>query len=189
MKNKKSICLGIIFFIFALPAFAGSLSKDGCEQKRLAIERELDYARAYNNVNRVRGLERALARIDIYCQGSYENTAIRDGENPWGDSCDAKRSAIERELTYARGYNNVYRVRGLEKALAEVNTHCSDASIRADLEEDLLDAEEEVREREEDLREAQAKGNPKKIARKQEKLDKAQAELELIRVRLQALKK
>lgn len=189
MKNKKSICLGIVFFILALPAVASEPSSDSCTLKRLAIEQELSYAREYNDTNRVHGLEMALSQVNASCQSSQEKTVIGANENPWGDSCDAKRNAIERELTYARGDNTTHRVRGLEKALAEVNTYCSDASIRADIEKEVRDAEDDVREREEDLREAQAKGDSKKIARRQEKLDKAQAKLELMRVRLQVLKK
>lgn len=192
MKNKKSIyaaILGILFCLLSLRVFADTLVNNRCELKRLAIERELDYARTYNNTNRVLGLEMALAQVNMDCQNSQEKVVINAGENPWGDSCDAKRNAIERELPYAREQDNTHRVSGLEKALAEVNTNCSDASIRSDLEKKVLDAEDEVRRREEDLRKAQAKGDRKKIVRRQKKLEQAQTELELMRVRLQALKK
>jgi len=101
--------------------------------------------------------------------------------------CDAKRAALEQELAYARQYGNTHRIQGLERALSNVNTYCTDESLKAELEQDVAQKELEVREREADLREAIAKGDPDKIASREEKLAEARYELAEAKRRLAEL--
>ncbi|MCY1283286.1 Protein YqjC [compost metagenome] len=92
--------------------------------------------------------------------------------------CAAKRQAIEQRIEAAKAHGNSAQQAGLEKALAEVKTHCTDAGLRQEREAKIAEYQAEVRQREADLREAQAKGDPAKIAKRQAKLEEARAELD-----------
>lgn len=93
--------------------------------------------------------------------------------------CDAKRSSIENEITFARAHGNVKRVEGLETALAQMNANCTDAMLRSDAQRKVDAAEKKLSERQHDLQEAKASGkSSKKIAEKQRKVDESHAELE-----------
>lgn len=91
--------------------------------------------------------------------------------------CAAKRQAIEARIEAAKAHGNSAQQAGLEKALAEVQAHCTDAGLRQEREAKVAQSQAEVRQREADLREAQAKGDPAKIAKRQAKLEEARAEL------------
>lgn len=91
--------------------------------------------------------------------------------------CAAKRQAIEQRIEAAKAHGNAAQQAGLEEALAEVKTHCTDAALRQKREAKIADYQAEVRQREADLREAQAKGDAEKIARREAKLAEARAEL------------
>lgn len=95
------------------------------------------------------------------------------------NGCDAKRSSIEEEITYARVHGNVKRVEGLETALARMNVNCTDAALRSDAQRKVAAAERKLLERQHDLQEAKANGkSEKKIAERQRKVDESHAELE-----------
>ena len=100
--------------------------------------------------------------------------------------CDAKRAAIEKEITYAQAHGNAKRVDGLETALAQMNANCTDATLRSDAQRKVTAAQRKLAEREHDLQQAKADGkSAKKIAERQRKVDDAHAELE--RVQIEAL--
>ena len=40
-------------------------------------------------------------------------------------SCEIKKQKLEQQLVYAKKYNNTYRIRGLERAIANVNMKCA----------------------------------------------------------------
>ncbi|MDH4610046.1 DUF1090 domain-containing protein [Pseudomonas sp. BN102] len=92
-------------------------------------------------------------------------------------NCAAKRQALEQRIEVASAHDNTAQQAGLEKALAEVKAHCTDASLRQEREAKVAKYQVEVSQREADLREAQAKGDPEKIASRQAKLAEARAEL------------
>lgn len=97
---------------------------------------------------------------------------------PAGPStCEAKREAIGRDIEAAKANGQTHRVRGLEKALAEVRRTCSDAKLAAEHQRRIRSQERKVAERERELGEARRKGRADKIADKEEKLREAQAEL------------
>ncbi|MCG3098447.1 DUF1090 domain-containing protein [Enterobacter cloacae] len=98
--------------------------------------------------------------------------------SPSASGCEAKRQNIEQQIDYARAHGNNHRIAGLEKALSEVNSHCTDEGLRAERESDVRKKEEKVEERRRELAEAQAEGRTDKISKKQKKLEEAQAELD-----------
>ena len=95
--------------------------------------------------------------------------------------CDAKRAAIEKEITYAQAHGNAKRVDGLETALAQMNANCTDASLRSEAQRKVSAAQKKLAEREHDLQKTKADGkSAKKIADRQRKVDEAHAELERV---------
>jgi DNA-binding NarL/FixJ family response regulator len=95
--------------------------------------------------------------------------------------CDAKRTSIEREISYAQAHGNAKRVDGLETALAQMNANCTDALLRSDAQRKVAAAEKKLSERQRELQQAKADGkSAKKIAERQHKVDEAHAELEKV---------
>lgn len=92
--------------------------------------------------------------------------------------CALKEQQIQKEIEYAKQYGNSYKQKGLETALANVRTYCTESSLKKDINEKIAEKQKKVAEREVELKEAQAKGDPKKIAKKQKKLLSAQQELD-----------
>ncbi|MFM0070153.1 DUF1090 domain-containing protein [Paraburkholderia sediminicola] len=93
--------------------------------------------------------------------------------------CDAKRTSLEREITYAQAHGNANRVDGLETALGRMNANCTDEALRNASQRKVAQAQKKLAEREHDLQEARAQGkSPKKIAERQRKVDEAHADLE-----------
>ncbi|WP_198084653.1 DUF1090 domain-containing protein [Variovorax sp. E3] len=96
-------------------------------------------------------------------------------------TCAAKREAIGRDIEAAKAEGQPHRVRGLERALAEVRRNCSDAKLAAEHQKRVRSQERKVAQRERDLKEAQRKGDADKIARREDKLREAQAELQRVK--------
>ena len=92
--------------------------------------------------------------------------------------CAAKRSAIENQLKYARDHGNSGQIAGLEEALRGVNDNCTDASLRKEREQKVLDARHEVAQRERDLKKAEKKGDAEKINTRKDKLAESRKELQ-----------
>ena len=91
--------------------------------------------------------------------------------------CDAKAQRLQHQLEHARAHGNTNRAAGLEKALYDVNTNCTDQGLRAEREAKIRDKQQKVDERRRELAEAQADGRAEKISKKQQKLTKAQDDL------------
>lgn len=96
-------------------------------------------------------------------------------------TCAAKRDAIARDIDAAKANGQTQRVRGLERALAEVRRNCSDARLAAEHQQRVRSQERKVAQRERELQEAQRKGDADKVARREDKLREAQAELQRIK--------
>lgn len=92
--------------------------------------------------------------------------------------CAAKRQAISSQIEQAKAHGNSAQQAGLEKALAEVTTHCTDASLKKERENKVLDAKHEVSRRQADLDKAMKKGDPDKINKRKEKLAESRKELQ-----------
>ncbi len=99
--------------------------------------------------------------------------------------CAAKKQEITRQLEYARTHNNQHRVNGLTTALAEVEAHCTDASLQKERQQKVAEKQEKVNERQAELKEAQSSGRSDKVAKKQQKLDEAKEELAAAQAELQ----
>ncbi|MGY4525354.1 DUF1090 domain-containing protein [Pseudomonas sp. TE21394] len=91
--------------------------------------------------------------------------------------CAAKRSAIENQLKLARDQGNAGQVSGLEEALRGVD-NCTDAGLRKEREQKVLEARHEVAQREKDLKKAEKKGDSEKINKRKDKLAESRKELQ-----------
>lgn len=97
--------------------------------------------------------------------------------------CQEKEQEITREISYAEKHNNQSRVEGLNKALHEVRTTCSDSKLRAEHQRKIARQKDEVAERREDLAKAKQKGDADKISKREHKLKEAEAELKALEAR------
>ena len=95
-------------------------------------------------------------------------TAASDNE------CDIKAKEIQQQIDYAKQHGNTRRAAGLETALKEVKTHCTEESLQAERQKKIRQKQHNVTERQQELKEADAG----KIAKQQKKLAEAQAELQ-----------
>lgn len=100
------------------------------------------------------------------------------------ESCAAKAAALEKEISIAQQFGNTYKINGLKQALADVNLHCTSASVMANAQKKVQKLERKVAEKrndiadvQADLSEAKAKGDNKKIAKYQRKLAEKQSDL------------
>ena len=66
----------------------------------------------------------------------------------------------------------------VETALREVNEHCTDAGLKKERENKVLEAKHEVSQRQADLDKAMKKGDPEKINKRKEKLAESRKELQ-----------
>ena len=97
----------------------------------------------------------------------------------YAETCKEKITSIETKIEYAKKYNNKNQLRGLEIALAEAKSNCSDEKLRAARNAKVQDKEEDVKEAQAELKEAKNKlKSEKKIKDKQAKLNKKIKELE-----------
>jgi len=93
------------------------------------------------------------------------------------EGCMKKQQAVERQLAIARQHNNTHKVEGLERALANIKSWCSENNMRAKADYEVWEKQREVEERRQELEEAKAGGKAKKIAKREEKLREAEKEL------------
>lgn len=91
--------------------------------------------------------------------------------------CAAKRSAIANQLKIARDHGNNDQAAGLEAALQGVED-CTDAGLRKEREQKVLEARHEVAQREKDLKKAEKKGDSEKINKRKDKLAESRKELQ-----------
>nr|NLU59423.1 DUF1090 domain-containing protein [Pseudomonas sp. BIGb0427] len=99
-------------------------------------------------------------------------------QQPGLTGCAAKKQAISEQIEQARAHGNSNQQAGLEKALSEVTEHCTDASLRKEREQKVLDARHEVNQRTKDLDKAMKKGDAEKINKRKDKLAESKQELQ-----------
>ncbi len=92
--------------------------------------------------------------------------------------CAAKQQSISNQIEQARLHGNAEQQAGLEKALSEVRANCTDAGLRKEREQKVLDARHEVAQRKKDLDKAMKKGDAEKINKRKDKLAEANKELQ-----------
>jgi Protein of unknown function (DUF1090) len=98
-----------------------------------------------------------------------------------GGTCRAKHEAIGRDIDEAKAKGHKQRVRGLQRALKEVGSNCSDAKLQAEHQKRIERQQKQVTARERELKEAERHGSREKIARRQSKLAEEQAELQRLK--------
>lgn len=99
-------------------------------------------------------------------------------EAPQLTGCAAKRQAISAQIEQAKAHGNSAQQAGLEKALSEVIANCTDASLKKERENKVLDAKHEVSRRQADLDKAMKKGDADKINKRKDKLAESRKELQ-----------
>ncbi|AZF07808.1 DUF1090 domain-containing protein [Pseudomonas sp. R5-89-07] len=92
--------------------------------------------------------------------------------------CAAKRQAISTQIEQAKAHGNSAQQAGLEKALSEVTANCTEASLKKERENKVLDAKHEVSRRQADLDKAMKKGDADKINKRKDKLAESRKELQ-----------
>ena len=99
-------------------------------------------------------------------------------EAPGLTGCAAKKQGIINQIELAKSRGNVEQQTGLETALSEVTAHCTDASLKKERENKVLEAKHEVSERQADLDKAMKKGDPDRINKRKDKLAESRKELQ-----------
>ncbi|MGH8439413.1 MAG: DUF1090 domain-containing protein [Pseudomonas sp.] len=99
--------------------------------------------------------------------------AAPEANGPTG--CAAKKADIQQQIDKSI---NPFEKAGLEKALSEVNEHCTDAGLKKEREQKVLDARHEVTQRTKDLDKAMKKGDAEKINKRKDKLAESKKELQ-----------
>jgi len=99
-------------------------------------------------------------------------------ETPQLTCCAAKRQAISTQIEQAKAQGNSEQQAGLEKALSEVTANCTDAALKKERENKLLDAKHEVSRRQADLDKAMKKGDSDKINKRKDKLAQSRKDLQ-----------
>lgn len=125
MKKLSLTITVVCFSIFSGIAYADY----GCQRKLNALENQLSYAKQYNNMNRVRGLERAISNVKMYCGGGY-----------YLDSPEAKeyyKADLELEI--------LEKIADAKKDLAKAEYKLEKAKRKGDY-EDKLEAEYKIKE-------------------------------------------
>jgi len=99
-------------------------------------------------------------------------------QQPGLTGCAAKRQTIGEQLAQARLSADGQQVADIEKTLQEVSERCTEASLRKEREQKVLDARHEVAQRRKDLDKAMKKGDPQRIDKRKEKLAEANRQLQ-----------
>jgi hypothetical protein len=99
-------------------------------------------------------------------------------QTPELTGCAAKRQGIINQIELAKSRDNKDQQAGLETALSQVTTHCTDASLRKERENKVLEAKHEVSQRQADLDKAMKKGDAQRINKRKDKLAASRKELQ-----------
>ncbi|MCH5485789.1 DUF1090 domain-containing protein, partial [Salmonella enterica subsp. diarizonae serovar 16:z10:e,n,x,z15] len=63
------------------------------------------------------------------------------------EGCGYKRQQLEHQLEYAQAYNNAHRVAGLQRALRQINEHCTDNRLLTQKENKIVEKKRKVADR------------------------------------------
>lgn len=131
-----------------------------------------------------------LALVSLLLTGALTSmTAQARQPNVEGFTCETKQQAVETQITYAKAHNQTDRIKGLEKALDDIKSYCSNDDLEEKYQEKIEEKTEKVAERQEDLAKARLKGDSDKIAKQENKLNEAEAELNEAKADLDAFYK
>jgi hypothetical protein len=110
--------------------------------------------------------------------GMMAAPVMADEDAPGLTGCAAKKQGIMNQIEQAKSRGNADQQAGLETALREVNEHCTDAGLKKERENKVLEAKHEVSQRQADLDKAMKKGDPEKINKRKDKLAESRKELQ-----------
>ena len=120
-----------------------------------------------------------LAPFALLTVASFMATPVLAAEEaPQLTGCAAKRQAISAQIEQAKAHGNSAQQAGLEKALSEVTANCTDASLKKERENKVLDAKHEVSRRQADLDKAMTEGDADKSNKRKDKLAESRKELQ-----------
>lgn len=102
---------------------------NGCDAKRASLEKEIAYAQAHGNGNRVDGLETALARMNANCT----DASLRAASQRKVDDAQKRLAERQRDLQEARAQGKsakkiADRQRKVDDAHADLERAQSDAT-------------------------------------------------------------
>ncbi len=102
-------------------------ANQGCERKLANLEKQMEYAKHYNNTNRIRGLERAIANVKAYCGGGMNI-----------DSTDERaRDYYEAEAKLEKSEEILEKIADAQKDLAKAEYRYEKAKYKGGFEEQL----------------------------------------------------
>ncbi|KAA0949356.1 MULTISPECIES: DUF1090 domain-containing protein [unclassified Pseudomonas] len=120
-----------------------------------------------------------LAPFALLTVASFMTTPLLAAEEAQElTGCAAKRQALSAQVEQAKAHGNSEQQAGLEKALSEVTAHCTDAALKKERENKVLDAKHEVSRRQADLDKAMKKGDSERINKRKDKLAESRKELQ-----------
>ena len=101
--------------------------------------------------------------------------------------CQQKMAGLEQQIEQAKAAGNGHRVRGLERAVANVKAHCTDEDLIADKKEDIADQQEDIAEILEDIAEKRSEGRTDKVNKLERKLQQEQDKLQRLQEELKGM--
>lgn len=110
--------------------------------------------------------------------GVMATPVMADEDAPGLTGCAAKKQGIMNQIEQAKSRGNADQQAGLETALNEVTKNCTDAGLKKERENKVLEAKHEVSQRQADLDKAMKKGDPEKINKRKDKLAESRKELQ-----------
>jgi predicted RNase H-like nuclease (RuvC/YqgF family) len=111
MKMKSSVwCLSAVLSVMALPAWADN---PACQYRAAEIQNQIDYARQHGNEHRERGLQRALANVQMHCRDA---DLLRDVQEDIREQEEEIQDRLD-EIAEKRSEGRQDKVQKLEKKL------------------------------------------------------------------------
>ncbi|MWP47030.1 DUF1090 domain-containing protein [Gilliamella sp. Pas-s27] len=101
-----------------------------------------------------------------------------------GLTCEGKKQAIEVEIEQAKNHSNTHKVEGLQKALEDINNHCSNNDLEEKYKKRVQEKTDKVTQITHELEQAKTKGNKQKMTKQQTKLIDAKQELNEVKAEL-----
>jgi len=110
-KMKSSVwCLSAVLSVMALPAWADN---PACQYRAAEIQNQIDYARQHGNEHRERGLQRALANVQMHCRDA---DLLRDVQEDIREQEEEIQDRLD-EIAEKRSEGRQDKVQRLEKKL------------------------------------------------------------------------
>lgn len=95
-----------------------------------------------------------------------------------GPVCDFKQKDVQSQIDYANKNGHKDKVSGLQKALKELQKHCKDDVVIAEIKSDVAKLEKKVTEVKQKLEEVKIKGKADRIKKAEMKLKMVKTDLE-----------